>query len=243
MKKFADLHLRIPVENIPQAEKMISKALELGYNLVAIPFSCYVSQELVTNIKKVCKNIGLDFATRVNLSPRNSNELLQDLRKFRRKFEIVAVRCITKDIARHAAKDRRVDLLQFSVTNMRQRFFDEQEAELASQALSSLEIELVPLLQLTRFSRVRLLSILRKEALISERAKVPIILSSGATDCQLMRGPYDYASLATLFDLQVSSALRSLSVNPGVMLERNREKLNPDFIAPGIRIAGRKISD
>ena len=187
---------------------MICKALELGYRFSRDSVSIHVSQELVSNIKKICKNIGLDFATRVNLSPRNSNELLQDLRKFRRKFEIVAVRCLTKDIARHAAKDRRVDLLQFSVTNMRQRFFDEQEAELASQALSSLEIELVPLLQLTRFSRIRLLSILRKEASIAERAKVPIILSSGATDSQLMRGPYDYASLATLFDLPLASAFR-----------------------------------
>ena len=243
MKQFADLHLCIPTGNLYQSEKMISKASELGYSLVAIPFPCYVSQELVNNIKQVCKNIGLDFATRVNLSPRNSNELLQDLRKFRRKFEIVAVRCFTKDIARHAAKDRRVDILQFSVTNMRQRFFDEQEAELASQALSSLEIELVPLLKLTRFSRVRLLSILRKETSTAERTKVPIILSSGATNSQLMRGPYDYASLATLFDLPLTSAFRALSVNPWVMVERNREKLNPNFVAPGIRIAGRKIND
>ncbi|KON30975.1 hypothetical protein AC477_04565, partial [miscellaneous Crenarchaeota group-1 archaeon SG8-32-1] len=153
------------------------------------------------------------------------------------------VRCLTKDIARHAAKDRRVDLLQFSVTNMRQRFFDEQEAQLASQALSSLEIELSPLLQLTRFSRVRLLSILRKEAATAERVKVPIILSSGATDTQLMRGPYDFASLSTLFDLPLASAYRALSENPALIVERNREKLNSDFIAPGIRITGRKICD
>lgn len=243
MKQFADLHLRVPIDNLPQAEKMICKALELGYKIVAIPFPCYVNQERVSKIEKICKDIGLDFATRVNISSRNSNELLHDLRKFRRKFEIVAVRCLIKDVARHAAKDRRVDLLQFSVTNMRQRFFDEQEAELASQALSSLEIELSPLLQLTRFSRVRLLSILRKEVAKAERVKVPIILSSGATDTQLMRGPYDYASLSTLFDLPLASAYRALSENPVLMVERNREKLNPDFVAPGIRIAGRKICD
>jgi RNase P/RNase MRP subunit p30 len=243
MKQFADLHLRIPIDNLPQAEKMICKALELGYDLVGIPFPSYVNREKISEIEKICKDIGLDFATRVNLSPRNSNQLLHDLRKIRRKFEIVAVRCLTKDTARHAAKDRRVDLLQFSVTNMRQRFFDEQEAELASQALSSLEIELSPLLQLTRFSRVRLLSILRREAATAERVKVPIILSSGATEAQLMRGAYDYASLGTLFDLTLASSFRALSENPVAMVERNREKLNPDFVAPGIRIAGRKICD
>lgn len=243
MKQFADLNLRIPIDNIPQTEKMVFKALELGYKIVAIPFPYNISRERINKIKKISKDVGLDFVTRVNLCPKNSNELFQDLRKFRRQFEIVAVRCLTKDIARNAAKDRRVDLLQFSVTNMRQRFFDEQEAELASQALSSLEIEMAPILQLTRFSRVRLLSILRKETATAERAKVPIILSSGATDSLLMRGTYDYASLATLFDLPLASAFRALSENPVVIVERNREKLNPDFVAPGIRIVGRKIFD
>jgi RNase P/RNase MRP subunit p30 len=100
MKQFADLHLRIPIDNLPQAEKMICKALELGYDLVGIPFPSYVNREKISEIEKICKDIGLDFATRVNLSPRNSNQLLHDLRKIRRKFEIVAVRCLTKDTAR-----------------------------------------------------------------------------------------------------------------------------------------------
>ncbi|MCJ7613286.1 hypothetical protein MUO71_00770 [Candidatus Bathyarchaeota archaeon] len=243
MKRFADLHLRVPIKNLTQAENMIRKASELGYRLVAIPFPSNATREQISQLKKICKDNKLDFAARTNLSPRNSNELLHDLRRLRRKFEIIAVRCHTKDVARQAAKDRRVDLLQFSVTNMRQRFFDEQEAELASQALSSLEIELAPILQLTCFSRIRFLSCLRKEAATAERAKVPITLSSGATDMQLMRGPHDYAALTTLFDLSLSSALRALSENPVVMVERNREKLSPDYVAPGIRVAGRKTCD
>jgi RNase P/RNase MRP subunit p30 len=143
-------------------------------------------------------------------------------------------------VARQAAKDRRVDLLQFSVTSLRKRFFDEAEAELASQALASLEIELAPMLQLTSFSRVRLLSRLRKEVATATRFKVPITLSSGATEELLMRGPHDYAALTTLFDLPLSSALKALSDNPLIMVERNRKKLSPDYVAPGIQVVGRK---
>ena len=150
------------------------------------------------------------------------------------------MKCNTKEIARQAAKDRRVDLLQFSTTNLRLRFFDEQEAELASQAFSSLEIELTPLLQLTSYSRVNLLSHLRREARTALRYNVPIILSSGATDEQLMRGPRDYAALTTLFDLPLASALKALSENPLVTIERNREKLSRSYVAPGIRVVGRK---
>jgi len=176
----------------------------------------------------------------VTFAPRNSNELLQSLRRYRRKFEVIAVRCDTKDVARQAAKDRRVDLLQFSVTSLRKRFFDEAEAELASQALASFEIELAPLLQLTSISRVRLLSRLRKEVATATRFKVPVTVASGATEELLMRGPHDYAALTTLFDMQSSSALGALSDNPWGIVERNKKKLSADYVAPGIRVVGRR---
>ncbi|HDQ06901.1 MAG TPA: hypothetical protein ENN36_09330 [Candidatus Bathyarchaeota archaeon] len=243
MKRFADLHLRAPLEDQTKAESMVRKASELRYKLVAIPLPLQVTKQQVIQLKHICNDAKVDLATRVNFSPRNSNELLQSLRRFRRKFEIVAVRCHTKDVARQAAKDRRVDLLQFSVTNLRQRFFNEAEAELASQAFASLEIELAPILQLTSYSRIRLLSRLRKEVATAERLRVPITLSSGATDEQFMRGPYDYAALTTLFDLPMSSALRALSENPWVTVARNREKLSPDYVAPGIRVVGRRTDD
>jgi RNase P/RNase MRP subunit p30 len=243
MKRFADLHLRVPFDDQTKAESMTRKASELGYNLVGIPYSPQASREQISQLEQICNDAKVDFATRVNFSPRNPNELLQSLRRFRRKFEIVAVRCHTKDVARQAAKDRRVDLLQFSVTNLRKRFFDQAEAELASQAFSSLEIELAPMLQLTSFSRIRLLSRLRREVATAERFSVPITLSSGATDEQFMRGPRDYAALTTLFDLSMSSALRGLSENPWVTVERNREKLSSDYVAPGIRVVGRRTDD
>ena len=243
MRRFADLHLRVPIKDRHQAERMIKKASELGYSLVSVPLPPNVTREQTRQLQHICNDAKVDFAARTNFSPRNSNELLHDLRRFRRKFEIIAVRCHTKDVARQAAKDRRVDLLQFSVTNLRQRFFDEQEAELASQALSSLEIELAPLLQLTSFSRVRLLSYLRIEVATAERAKVPITISSGATDEQFMRVPRDYAALTTLFDLPLSSALKAMSETPLGIVERNRRKLSPDFVAPGIYVVGRKTGD
>jgi ribonuclease P/MRP protein subunit RPP1 len=240
MKQFADLHLRIPLKDPSKAESMIRKASELGYNLVGIPLSPHATKEQISQLKHICSDAKVDLATRVNFSPRTPNELLQSLRHFRRKFEIVAMRCHTKDVARQAAKDRRVDLLQFSATNLRKRFFDKAEAELASQALSSLEIELAPILQLTSFSRVRLLSSLRREVATAERFKVPITISSGATDELLMRGPRDYAALTSLFDMPISSALRALSETPWVTVERNRKKLSADYVAPGIHVVGRK---
>ncbi|MGD2066068.1 MAG: RNase P subunit p30 family protein [Candidatus Bathyarchaeota archaeon] len=240
MRRFADLNLRAPTEDMNRTESMVKKASELGYKLVAIPIPPNASKEQVSQLRRLCSEAKIDFVTRVTFSPRNSNELLQSLRRYRRKFEVIAVRCDTKDVARQAAKDRRVDLLQFSVTSLRKRFFDEAEAELASKALASLEIELAPMLQLTSFSRVRLISSLRKEVATATRFKVPVTVSSGATDEVLMRGAHDYAALTILFDMQSSSALGALSDNPWSIVERNRKKLSADYVAPGIHVVGRK---
>ncbi len=240
MRRFADLHLLVPLNDLPKTERIVRKASELGYSLIAIPLPPHAPREQISQLQHLCGEAKIDLATRVNLSPRTPSELLHDLRRFRRKFEIVSVMCPTKNVARQAAKDRRVDLLQFSATNLRRRFFDEAEAELASQAFSSLEIEMAPILKLAGASRIRLLSRLQKEVATAEKSRVPITISSGATDEILMRGPRDYAALTTLFDLPKSSALKALSENPYATVERNRKKLNPNYVAPGIHIVGRK---
>jgi RNase P/RNase MRP subunit p30 len=243
MKQFVDLNLRVPLNDSMTIEKMIYKAQRLGYNQIAAPLPTDASKNQINQLKQICQKTNLNFVSRTNLSPKNKKELLNELRKSRRKFEIIAVRCNTKDVARQAAKDRRVDLLQFSSTNIFKRYFDDQEAELASQALCGLEIELAPILQLTTFSRTRLLSVLRNEVELAERKKIPIILSSGATTEQLMRGPYDFAALTTIFDMQLSSALKALSETPKEIVKQNRTKLSPDYIAPGIKIVRKKNVD
>ena len=243
MKRFADLHLRIPIEDFEKTKKMIHNASELGYGMLGIPFSLKTKKEDILNVQKICNEVNLDLVTRVNIYPRNSQELIRKLRKYRRKFEIVSVRCNTKDVARHAAKDRRVDLLQFSLTNIYKRFFDEKEAKLSSQSLSGLEIELAPILELNAKQKIRIFSKLQREIIIAQKAKVPIIISSGASAELLMRGPYDYSAFATLFDMPFEDSLKAFSKNPVSIVEKNREKLSKYFVAPGIKVVGRKKCD
>jgi len=108
--------------------------------------------------------------------------------------------------------------------------------------LSSLEVDVAQLLSSRVFSRIRLLSSLRKEVAIAKKFGVPVAISSGATDVHLMRGPYDCAALASLFDMAVPLALRALSEIPLMIVERNREKLSPSFVAPGIRsVRGKRV--
>jgi RNase P/RNase MRP subunit p30 len=235
---YADLHLCADCDRMEQLSRVLTKASKLGYTLVAVPFRKF-SEEQIRRVRKTCEKADVDFASRVDLRPRTPEELIGFLRKLRRRFEIVSVMCESKGVARQAAKDRRVDLLNFPQPDFRRGFFDGAEAELASNCLASLEIDVKPLLTLEGPARIRLLSSLRREVTTAREFHVPIVISSGVSDEMLMRRPRESAALASLFDLCGACALEAVSKNPAAIVKRNREKLGPKFVAPGIRIIRR----
>jgi ribonuclease P/MRP protein subunit RPP1 len=233
---FADLHLRLVGDDLAQAQKLISKAAELGYKQVAISLSPVEKPSIIPHLRQLCIASGLDFVTRIDLRPKNENELLSQLRNYRRKFEIIGVFCESKEVARQAAKDRRVDLLNFPLPDYRRRFFDHAEAELASGASADLELDAKPILILEGPARVRFLSSLRREASIAKEFHVPIVVSSGASEPFLLRRPREMAQLSSLFALTDDSALDAVSDSPSKIVINNREKLSEGFVAPGIRV-------
>ena len=238
-RTFADLHLCPDIAEAERVLRLANKASELGYRLAAVTLSVNFAEANVKGLMAVCREVKIDLATRVDLKPKTSEELLKALRRFRRRFEIVAVMCESKEVARQAAKDRRVDLLNFPSLDFRRRFFDLAEAELASSGLAALEIDMKPLLTLEGSARIRLLSSLRRETSIAKGFGVPIVISSGVSDEFLMRKPLEQAALASLFDLEPAVALDAVSAKSLSIVKRNREKLSPKFVAPGIRVVRR----
>jgi len=239
VRVFTDLHLCPNLKDQDKTRLMIEKSAELGYKAVGVTLPQNFSRSEIGKISKICSEAGLDFVSRIDLEPANVPELLRNLRLLRRDVEIISVKCLSKSVARQAAKDHRVDILSFSPLDVRKRFFDSAEAELASKALASLEFNLAPLLYLRGYRRIRLLSKLREETFIAKKYGVPIVLSSGANDVSLLRKPEDYASLGYLFGLDLKDARKFLSDNPQEIIERNRRKLSPNFVAPGIYIMRR----
>lgn len=241
-KQYCDLHLNTNLNDKQQTQRLIAKAAELGYQLIATPFPPNCTQEQIKQIRDTSAENDVDSATRVDLKPHTPNELMRNLRKLRRKFEVIAVICNNKNVARQAAKDHRVDLLNFPSIDRKNRFFDAAEAELASKSSASIEIDIEPLLILEGPQRIKLLSYLRKETSIANSLKVPIIISSGTARPELQRKPQNLAALTHLFDLEEHAALKAVSTNPFSIVQKNRQKLNADFVAPGIRIV-RRLKD
>jgi ribonuclease P/MRP protein subunit RPP1 len=235
-RPFADLHLKVNPKETQSLERAIKRAAKFGYRYISVPFNYEPSTQEIDNLKATCKTAGIEPVLRADLRPRNENDLMINLRRLRRKFDVLCVQCDNKEIARQAAKDRRVDLLNFPNLDYRKRFFDRSEAELASSCLAAYEIDVKPLLVLEGPSRIRFLSSLRREVAIAKDFGVPLIVSSGVSEERLMRMPRDLASLSFLFGLTETEALDAVSTNPVGIVLRNREKLGSNFVAPGITI-------
>jgi len=213
---------------------LFSKAAELGYKQVAAQLTPVTKPEEIARLRTTCSELSLDFVSRVDLRPRSPDELLVNLRKLRRKFELIGVLCETKEVSRQAARDHRVDLLNFPSLDYRRRFFDRAEAELASNSGAGFEVDMKPVLILEGPARIRFLNCLRREVALASEFALPIVISSGVSQPILMRKPREMALLALLFGLKGDLALDSISTNPIELIARNRKKLEAGFVAPGI---------
>ena len=229
MRKFVDLHLRPGTSG----RDMIQKAARLGYARVGMTSG---DGDPEVPIKE---GDGVDIVRRVDLRPRNANELTSSLRRIRRRYEIIAVECRSKPVARQAAKDNRVDILNFPAQiQVRGRVrFDRQEASLASGANCAYEINLSDLLNKGAHVASRLISSMVVEIENAVRHDVPVVVSSGADGPLLMRGPRDLAASMQLLGVGEEESLDMVSKVPWGIVERNRKKLDPGHVSPGVRRA------
>lgn len=234
MRRFIDLNLRQPAGGADELELMLRLAAELNYSGVAVASD----RAQLGPQRGLCRELDLDLISRIDLRPKGARELTASLRRVRRRFEIVAVDCRSKAVARQAAKDHRVDIIDFpSFPSARSRvWFDPQEAVLASGANCAYEFNASDLLRLGPTAGARLLSIVRREVENAERHGVPVVVSSGADSRLLMREPRGLAALLDLIDVDEEEGLDTVSTVPGRMVEVNRRKLTPGFVSPGVKV-------
>jgi len=234
VRRFVDLNIRDPGDPRVLTE-MLELASKLGFKGIAVASERPAPQTLIDE----ARTLGIDLASRVDLRPRNTNELTKALRLVRRKFEIVAVHCENKAVSRQAAKDHRVDVLTFPPlkTGRSRMGLDRQGASLAAKSNCAYEASLSDLMG-SSSERARVLVNLKRDIWNAEHEGVPVLVTSGAATPLRMREPRAIASITSLLGISEDKGLDAVSVIPTKILERNRAKLEPGFVSPGVREVG-----
>lgn len=210
---------------------MANLAAEMGFRLVGLTFDTQASREEKLTTTKLFEDQGLETVSRIDLHPRDRNELLMSLRKVRSSFDIVAVECHAMQVTSIAFRDRRVDLVFFSAGRPRLRV-----SELTPRRTRRpVEFNMADLLKddsVAVSNLHRVLSVIRD----IQRKHLSMVVSSGATDWLLMRAPKDMAAVLSVLGLDTMQALDAVSRIPFSLAQETLEKQRPRFISDGIEI-------
>jgi RNase P/RNase MRP subunit p30 len=231
MRHFVDLKIRDPGDPRVLTE-MLELATKLGFKGIAIVSERPAPQAL----RDEARTLGIDLASRVDLRPRNIHELSKALSRVRRIFEVVAVNCENKAVSRQAAKDHRVDILNFpSLKIGRNRVgLDRQEASLAAKSNCAYEVSISDLLD-SSTERARVIFNLKLDIWNATHEGVPVVVSSGAGTPLRIREPRAIASIISLLGISEDKGLDAVSETPRKILERNRRKFELGFVNSTVR--------
>jgi RNase P/RNase MRP subunit p30 len=206
MRHYVDLHLRPATPE--QTQEMIQLAVNLGYSHVA----------------STMPSVGA--ATRIDIDAKRGRELQDALRKNRRRYDIIAVRCLSKEVARMVAKDDRVDILLFpeDLAQRKQNWLDHHEGALIKGTGRAYEINVSELLNTGSTRLAKVITTIKRDLVVALKHDIPVVLSSGAISPLMMREPRALTALSTLLDIDEDYAADMLSTIPEVILKRNRAR-------------------
>lgn len=216
MRHYVDLHLKPSTSE--QAFEMALLASQLGYRYVASTKNMTDSVESIT------------VATRIDIETKRGRELQDALRLNRRKYDIIAVKCLSKEVARMVAKDDRVDLLLFpdDPVQRKQNWLDHHEAGLIDGMGRAYEINASDLLATSPTHLSKVITQIKRDLIVASRHDIPVVLSSGASTPIMMREPKALTALANLLDIDEDYATDMISTIPEAIIERNHARLKEE---------------
>ena len=216
MRHFTDLCL-----NTKRPKEVISTAKMLGYSTIGLSHQV--------------KFEGIDVVTRLDLDPRNTNELNRVLRNSRWHNEIITVNCRTRSLARQAGRDNRVDLITFPVVEKwKENHLNHKQAGLMRDSGCGYLVNLSLLPTNDAYALSKRIEFLKRNIYNALKRDVPVVASSYSVDKWGLRDPYGLTSLLGLLGVDEDKALDMVSSVPYEMVKRNRGKLKDSYIVQGV---------
>ena len=219
MREFVDIGLK--PKDKTTLDSMLREVKALGYSAVGT--------------EKTDSNL-INVISRTDLYPRNQNELGKQLKKLRKRTEVIVVHCDSKSVARQAARDHRVDMIRFPVDRETKKrlYLDRRQARMMRDTGVGFEVSIRDLLVDDRHLLAERIVAIKKSLDIAIKHGLPVVASSGAEDKYGLRDPHGLASLLSLLGVDYEPAMDMISTNPMSIVSVNREKLKKSYILPGV---------
>jgi RNase P/RNase MRP subunit p30 len=193
------------------------------------------TKEVKKTINKYHDSSSIRIYERLDIGVNNeSKEQITTILRYRRRtVPIIAVTCLTPEIAAWTAQDNRVDILKFPVLQIG-KLMTRSIAKLMVKFEKKLEIPLSDLYGLPERQQIAAIRQIRFALGIAQKKGVPIIFSSGSSRAKQIRSPRELISLSQVLLEKSTLPLDSLSKIPQDLLKQNLLKILPNYILPGI---------
>ena len=229
-RKFYDVGLKYP--STCDTRSFLEEVKRLGYKGLA--FASQASPNEVGKIAEVCRKVGLDYVNRLDIVSSSASHIKALLRRYRLEVELIVVHPLSVEAARLAARDSRVDLLNFQE---RPELFEATEAKMMAAHNRMLEINLRNMmLRIDEPDYLKIVRVYRRMISLSQAFKVKLVISSGASSPLELRRPRDLASILHLLGFE-GDIYDPLSKNPFMIIETNRAKLSGKIAMRGVWIS------
>ena len=232
MRAYADLHLCPPLDDLANARSMANLLTELETRTVGLVVPPERMQPCPA-IVNLFKSSGIDVAARLDLKPRSREELLRGLRRFRNRYEVIAVECAVPIVSRVAVRDRRVDIVYFPKHQSRNIFW----GNLAKSCRAALEFNMSEMI--LRPGLETTLHRVKGEIEAAAETSATVVGSTKASNPLELRSARDIAAVLHVFGLPFDAALRAVSNIPLAIVTKNRLRIGKPRPEEGVRILRR----
>jgi RNase P/RNase MRP subunit p30 len=205
-----------------------------GYSVVALALPTGLLQERVAALRRLFEGEGIRTVLRVDLSANSRAELLRLLRRFRARYDVLAVKCVNQVVASVACRDRRVDLIFFDPANARVKFGH----QFASMLRGAVELNVVS--TFLGETRKEIFSRVAKEVAVATEHGSKVVLSSGCSSPATVRSPVQISAIAASIGLSTEQCSLGVSELPLSIIHRNRERRSPLFVEEGVNLVPQK---
>ncbi|MHA2142354.1 MAG: RNase P subunit p30 family protein [Candidatus Thorarchaeota archaeon] len=223
-----DLNVRVPTAKA--IDSFVKMADRLGFS----GFATFLHRESPFESLEG----GMNLFARTDLPESGLKSMKKVVKEARPRTALIAVPLRGVDTANWAAEDARVDLLTLDEPH-NECVLRESTAKLAAVSGTALEVLIEPLLTSFGLTRSKIVKVFRENVETAMRAGMQVVLSSGAKEPMSMRSPPAMRYVGLLLGLEWHYTKVAVFDEPQRIIDRNRKRLSPDFVAEGVEIIQR----
>lgn len=194
--------------------------LEPKNNIISIPSEIK---------KKVRSETKINVYYRINLKLNNSEDFKRSIRHFNNFSDVLSIESLNKDVQLRAAKDSRIDIVSFSNPDVI-KTLTPGVISLMKQNNSFLEFSLAPIMVKNKVNQSKNFRNLYRYIQLALKLKVKCIISGNFADIYDFRHPRALISICnSLLGIPLDIAKEIYKINPVLLLERAKKRINKDF--------------